>query len=105
MIGFNKLNWIELNFRMIFTSNVIMLNESLLDMFKEKIILYFLSFLNFDACMCCMMMFRWTNNQPRIQKIWHVWRRYQDIYDWISPLNKRSGLPYILTQQSMGRNE
>ena len=55
-------------------------------------------------CLCCMVMFRWTNKQPRIQKFWNVCSHYQDIYDWISPLNKRSGLPFILTQQSMGRN-
>ena len=29
----------------------------------------------------------------------------QDIYNWISPLNKQSGWPFILTQQSMGRIE
>ena len=40
-----------------------------------------------------------------IQKCWHLRGHYQDIYDWILPLNKRSGLPIILTQQSMGRNE
>ena len=27
---------------------------------------------------------------------------YQDIYDWISPLNKWSGSPFIITQQSRG---
>ena len=53
--------------------------------------------------MCCMMMFRWTNKQPGIQKFWNLCCHYQDSYDWISPLNKRSGLPFILTQQSMGR--
>ena len=30
---------------------------------------------------------------------------YQDINDWISPLNKQSGRPFIRTQQSMRRNE
>ena len=30
---------------------------------------------------------------------------HQDIYDWISSINKRSGSPFILTQQSMGRTE
>ena len=43
--------------------------------------------------------------QPGIQKFWNVCGLYQDIYDSISPLNKRSGRPFILTQQSMGRNE
>ena len=57
---------------------------------------------------CCMMMFRWTNKQPGIQKFWNLCGHYQDIYDWISPLglsplNKWSGLPFILTQQSMGK--
>ena len=55
-------------------------------------------------CLCCMMMFRWTNKQPEIQKFWNLCGLYQDICDWISPLNKRSGWPFILTQQSMGRN-
>ena len=56
-------------------------------------------------CLCCMMMFRWTIKQPWIQKFCNLYGLYQDIYDWISPLNKRSGWPFILTQQSMGRNE
>ena len=50
-------------------------------------------------------MFRWTNKQPGIQKFWNLCGHYQDIYDWISPLNKSSGLPFILTQQSVGRSE
>ena len=57
------------------------------------------------TCMCCMMMFRWAIKQPGIQKFWNLCGLYQDIYDWISPLDKRSGRPFILTQQSMGRNE
>ena len=28
----------------------------------------------------------------------------KDICDWISPLNKRSGLPFILPEESMERN-
>ena len=56
-------------------------------------------------CLCCMMMFRWTNKQPGIQQFWNLCSHYQYIYDWISPLNKCSGLPFILTQQSMRRNE
>ena len=56
-------------------------------------------------CLCCMMMFRWTIKLPGIQKFWNLCSLYRDIYDWISPLNKRSGIPFILTQQSMGRNE
>ena len=51
------------------------------------------------------MMFRWTIKQPGIQKFWNLCGLYQDIYDWISPLNKRSGTPFILTQQSVGINE
>ena len=47
-----------------------------------------------------MMMFRWTNKQPGIQKFWNLCGHYQDIYHWVSPLNKRSGSPFILTQQS-----
>ena len=41
-----------------------------------------------------MMMFRWSNKQPGIQKIRNLCGHYQDIYDWKSPLNKRSGLPF-----------
>ena len=41
-------------------------------------------------CLCCMMMFRWTNKQSGIQWFWHLCGHYQDIYDWISPLNKPS---------------
>ena len=50
-------------------------------------------------------MFRWINKQPGIQKFLYLCGHYQDIYDWISPLNKLSGLPFIIIQQSMGRNE
>ena len=56
-------------------------------------------------CLCCMMMFRWINKQLGIQKLWSLYGHYQEIYDWISPLNKRACLSFILTQQSMGRNE
>ena len=45
------------------------------------------------------MMFRWTNKHPGIQKFWNLCGRYQNI--WL-PLNKWSGLPFILIQQSMG---
>ena len=53
-------------------------------------------------CLCCMMMFRWINKQPGIQKFWNLCSHHQEIYDWISPLNKPSGLCFILTQQSRG---
>ena len=56
-------------------------------------------------CLCCMMMFRWTIKQPGLHKFWNLCSLYQDIYDWISPLNKWSGRPFILTQQSVGKNE
>ena len=49
-------------------------------------------------CLCCIMMFRRVNKQPGMQKFWNWWSHYQEIYDWISPLNKRSGMPFILTQ-------
>ena len=45
------------------------------------------------------------NDDVQIRKFWHSCCHFQDIYDWISPLNKPSGLPFIQTQQSMGRNE
>ena len=56
-------------------------------------------------CLCCIMMFRRINKQRGIQFFWNWCSHYQEIYDWISPLNKRSGSPFILTQQSMGENE
>ena len=40
--------------------------------------------------LCRVMMFRWTNKQPGIQTFWNLCGHYQDIYDWISPLNKWS---------------
>ena len=46
-----------------------------------------------------MMMFRWINKQPGIQKFWHFCGHYQDIYDWILPLNKPSDLWFILIQE------
>ena len=45
-------------------------------------------------CLCCMMMFKWTNKQPGIQRFWNLCCHCQDIYEWISPLNKRSDLPF-----------
>ena len=51
------------------------------------------------------MVFRGVNKQPEMQKFWKWCSHYQEIYDWISPLNKRSGLPFILTQKSMRENE
>ena len=56
-------------------------------------------------CRCCIMMFRWISKQPGVQKFWNLCSHYQGIYDWISPLNKRSGSWFNLTQQSMGGNE
>ena len=60
-------------------------------------------FFYFGVCVVWMMMFRWTNKQPEIQKFWNLCHHYRDIYDWISQLNKLSGSPFILTQQPMGR--
>ena len=51
------------------------------------------------------MMFRKVNKQPGMQKFWNWCSHYQEIYDWISPLNKRAGSAFILTQYSMGGNE
>ena len=39
-------------------------------------------------CLCCILMFRWINKQRRIQTFWKLCYHYQEIYDWISPLNK-----------------
>ena len=30
--------------------------------------------------LCCIMIFRWINKQPGIQKFWHFCSHYQDIY-------------------------
>ena len=49
-------------------------------------------------CQCCIMMFRKVNKQPGMQKFWNWCSHYQEIYDWISPLNKRAGSAFILTQ-------
>ena len=54
------------------------------------------------------MMFRRVNKQPGIKKsleINAVTLYLQNIYDWISPLNKQSGSQLIIPQQSMGENE
>ena len=56
-------------------------------------------------CLCCIMMFRWINKQPGMQMVWNWCCHYQEICDWISSFNKQSGLPLILTQQSMAENE
>ena len=57
------------------------------------------------SCLWCIMMFRWINKQPGMQKFWNWSSHYQDIYDWISPFNKSSDLWFILTHPSMGGNE
>ena len=62
--------------------------------------IYFLFFL-YLRCLCCVMMFRWTNKQPGIQMFWNWCSHYQEIHNWTSLCNKSSGLRFILTQQSM----
>ena len=52
--------------------------------------------------LCCIMMFRWINKQPGMQKFWNWCSHYQEIYDWVSSSHKQSGLPFILIQQCMG---
>ena len=44
------------------------------------------------------MMFRKVNKQPGMQEFDIDAVTYQEIYDWISPLNKRAGWAFILTQ-------
>ena len=34
------------------------------------------------------------SQQQRIQKFWNLCGLYQDIYDWILPLNKQPGKPF-----------
>ena len=48
-------------------------------------------------------MFMWIIKQPGIQQLLNWCGYYHDIYDWISPLNKPSGLKLILTEESMGK--
>ena len=58
---------------------------------------------NFDVCVVW-----WCSDGPvnsQEYKSFKLCGHHQDIYDWMSPLNKQSGLPFILTQQSMGRHE
>ena len=45
-------------------------------------------------CLCGIMVFRRVNKQPGKQKFWNWCSHYQEIYDWISPLNKQSGSPW-----------
>ena len=56
-------------------------------------------------CLWCIMMFRCINKHPWMQKFGNWCSHYQDIYDWISSFNKQSGLPFVLTQQSVGKDE
>ena len=56
-------------------------------------------------CLCCMMMFRWPTNSQEYKRVEIHAVTIKIYYDWISPLNKRSGTPFITTQQSMGRYE
>ena len=63
----------------------------------------FKKWLNFYVCVVWWCANGPLNNQG--QKFRNLSSLYQDIYDWISPLNKWSGRSFILTQQSMGRNE
>ena len=47
-------------------------------------------------CLWCILMFRRVNKQSRIQKYSNSCCYHQDIYDWISPLNKQFGSLFIL---------
>ena len=40
-----------------------------------------------------------------MQKFWNWCSHCQEIYDWISSFDKRSGLSFILRQKSMGGGE
>ena len=55
---------------------------------------------------CCLMMFRWINKQPGIQKFWNSCSRYQNIYwfEYHHLINRQTDGLFII-QQSMGRNE
>ena len=53
-----------------------------------------------DVCVLRCYSDAWTNKQPGIQQFWYSCGHYQDIYDWISPLNKQSGSQFILTPRA-----
>ena len=50
-------------------------------------------------------LFRKVNKQPGMQKLWNWCPPFQEIYDWISPLNKRAGSAYISNTVVYGENE
>ena len=61
-------------------------------------------------CLCCMMMFRWTNKQPGIQKFWNLCSHYQDTCKvlWLNITSeyktvrlKPYQLPFILLQTAV----
>ena len=60
-------------------------------------------FFNFDVCVWWYLDGPINNQEYKIFEIYVV--TIKAIYDWLFPLNKQSGLPFILTQQSMGWNE
>ena len=60
----------------------------------------FIQFLNFDVCVVWQF-----SDGPMNSHEYKSFEIDQDIYDWISPLNKLSGLPFILTQQMLAQNK
>ena len=60
--------------------------------------------LNLNWCLCSIM-FRRVNNKPGMQKFWNWCSHYQENYDWISPLNKRSGWPFYSNTVVYEENE
>ena len=51
-----------------------------------------------------IMMFRWINKQPGMQKFWKCCSHYHLIYEY-HLINSQTYLSFILTLQSIGENE
>ena len=61
-------------------------------------------FLNFDVCVVWWCSDEQINSQEYSSfEIYAVTIKIPTLYDWISPLNKWSGSPFIQTQQSMAK--
>ena len=77
-----------------------MISDTVYKLNKNTVEAQFKKKMNFDICVI-LVMSRWIYKQPGIQQFWNLCCHYQDIYDWISPLNKLQFLRFILTLQSM----
>ena len=76
----------------------------LFSLYFSSLNLKYLKLTKMDITRFAMKLFIWwwIKKQLGIQKFWTLLGYYQDIYNWISPMNKLSGVWFVLTQQSMG---